>query len=50
MELRKFTILPAALALSLMMAPVAFAGADKGPDTGGEHGDKGDKGDGFLHC
>jgi hypothetical protein len=39
MEMRNFKLLPAALALSLFLAPVAFAGADKAPgDTGGEVG------------
>jgi hypothetical protein len=34
MELKKFTILPAAIALSLIMAPAAMAGEGKGqPDT-----------------
>jgi hypothetical protein len=38
MELRKFKMIPAVLALSMMMAPMAHAGADKGPgDTGNEN-------------
>lgn len=39
MELMKFTILPAAIALSLMIAPVALAGVDEAPgDTKVHHG------------
>jgi hypothetical protein len=50
MKLKKLSILPAALALSLMMAPVAFAGEGKNGggdhDGGGEHEGGGKNGGG----